>query len=104
MQRYRKRSPSKRRRSRSRRRKSPSKRRRSKSSQWITRPGKLGGPGFLSKPSSEQHRLLNKCVREYGYRSCLGSIMVLQRSRAINSAHGAKLNSLKNYLKRNYGY
>lgn len=101
MQRYR-RTPLKSRRSRSRRR-SPSKRRRSKSSKWITRPGKLGGPGFLSKPSSEQHRLLNKCVKEYGYRSCLGSIMVLQRSRAINSAYGSKLNSLKNYLKKKYG-
>ena len=104
MQRYRRKSPSKRRRrSPSRRRKSPSKRRRSMSSQWITRPGKLGGPGFLSKSSSEQYRLLDKCVREYGYRSCLGSVMVLQRSRAINSSYGAKLNNLKNYLKRKYG-
>jgi hypothetical protein len=102
MQRYRRKSPSRRRRRSPSRRRYPSRRR--KSSQWIIRPGKLGGPGFLSKSSSEQHRLLDKCVREYGYRSCLGSIMVLQRSRAINSAHGAKLNSLKNYLKRNYGY
>jgi hypothetical protein len=101
MQKYRRskrRSPSKRRKSR-RSRKSPSKR---KSYNWITRPGKLGGPGFLSKSSSEQHRLLNKCVKEYGYRSCLGSIMVLQRSRSINRAHGSKLNSLKNYLKNKY--
>jgi hypothetical protein len=94
---------SRRRRSRSKGRSMRRSRRRSGSSQWITRPGKLGGPGFLSKSSKDQHRLLDKCVREYGYRSCLGSVMVLQRSRSINSKYGSKLNSLKNYLKRKYG-
>jgi hypothetical protein len=69
---------------------------------WIKRKGKLGGKGFLSKSPSEEHKLLDKCVKKYGYRSCLGSVMVLSRSRAIQRSHGRKLNSLKNYLKKKH--
>ena len=70
-----------------------------RSKQWITRPGKLGGPGFLTKPLEEQHALIDKCKDEYGYRSCLGSIQVLNRNRAIAKKHSAKINELANYLK-----
>jgi hypothetical protein len=84
-------------RSRSKSRKSPSSRK------WITRKGKLGGKGFLSKSSSEQHKLLTKCVKKYGYRSCLGSVMVLSRNRDIQAVHGAKINKLKKWLKEKYG-
>ena len=70
---------------------------------WITREGKLGGKGYLSKSSSVQQRLLDRCVKEYGYRSCLGSIMVLNRSRKLKKKYGAKLDKLKNYLKMKYG-
>lgn len=74
-----------------------------RSQQWITRPGKLGGIGFLSKSPQVQHRLLNKCVDEYGYRSCLGSLMVLNRNRSIKRRHGKKIDKLKNWLKMKYG-
>jgi len=75
----------------------------SRSKQWITRSGKLGGRGFLSKSASTQHSILSKCVKTYGYRSCLGSVMVLSRNRSIDRSHGIKINSLKNWLKKKYG-
>jgi hypothetical protein len=75
----------------------------SHSSQWITRPGKLGGRGFLEKPVATQHKLLSKCVKEYGYRSCLGSIIVLTRNRRVDELHGPQLDSLKNWLNKKYG-
>ena len=77
--------------------------RKSKSRKWITRKGKLGGKGFLTKPAREQHKLLDGCVKKYGYRSCLGSVMVLNRNREIKSLHGKKIDSLKNYLRKKYG-
>jgi hypothetical protein len=70
---------------------------------WITRKGKLGGPGFLTKSRSEQKALLDACVAEYGYRSCLGSITVLERSTAIRAKHGKTLAALRGWLKRSYG-
>lgn len=44
----------------------------------ITRPGKLGGKGFVSKPQAEQRKILRGCMRRHGYRSCLGSVMLLE--------------------------
>ena len=70
---------------------------------WITQSGKLGGPGYLSKSTAERHRLLDRCVREYGYRSCLGSVIVLMRSRAIMDRHATKLNSDKDYMVAKHG-
>jgi hypothetical protein len=70
---------------------------------WITREGKLGGAGFLEKSASAQHKLLDKCVKKYGYRSCLGSVMVLNRNKDIKRKHGKKLTALRNYLKKKYG-
>lgn len=69
---------------------------------WITRKGKLGGRDFLTKSIAEQHRLLDNCVRNYGYKSCLGSVQVLSRSRSIKRRHGPKINSLKHYLMSKY--
>lgn len=43
----------------------------------ITRPGKLGGPGYSKRPWSERKQLLENCVDEYGYRSCFRSLQVL---------------------------
>ena len=63
---------------------------------WITREGKLGGPGYFSKPAATRHRILNECVRGYGYRSCLGSLMVLNRSRELKKKYGAKIDADKN--------
>jgi hypothetical protein len=70
---------------------------------WITREGKLGGSGFLSKSASVQHKLLDKCVKKYGYRSCLGSVMVLNRNKTIKAKYGKKLKALMEYLKKQYG-
>ena len=44
---------------------------------WITRPGKLGGPGYAEWDEDERHGLLSACVQSYGYRSCLSSLTVL---------------------------
>ncbi len=73
-------------------------------SPWIKRSGKLGGKGFLSKSSIKQHKILDKCVKEYGYKSCLSSrrghpvdpdcILVLMKSRKIKNKYGIKLNEL----------
>jgi|SRR5579871_5975743 hypothetical protein len=65
---------------------------------WITRKGKLGGPGYVHKPSTIRHGLLNTCVNKNGYRSCLGSIMALERNRTIESKYGTKLAADRHYL------
>lgn len=70
---------------------------------WIQRKGKLGGAGFLSKAPPMQKVLLDQCVRKYGYRSCLGSIMVLQRSELLEARYGRKLAELKQYILSKYG-
>lgn len=70
---------------------------------WIQREGKLGGPGYTSKSAKERHKILDKCVKQYGYRSCLGSIMVLLRDSEISSKVRKKLDSDKKYLEKNYG-
>ena len=70
---------------------------------WITRPGKLGGPGFLKGSKTRQLRSLRNCVKKYGYRSCLGSIMVLERSQKIRQKYGLRLFHLRSWMKRKYG-
>lgn len=70
---------------------------------WITHEGKLGGKGYLSKTAEERHKILDKCVKGWGYKSCLGSIMVLNRSSEIKEKYGNKLNSDKKYLENKYG-
>ena len=72
------------------------------SDKWITRPGKLGGKGFLKKPSDTQHKLLDRCVKKYGYLSCLRSVMVLNRNRKVKQKHGSKINKLKSWLMKKY--
>lgn len=75
-----------------------SKRTKSKSKySWIKRKGKLGGPGFLSKSRKTQKRLIDKCKRRYGKRSCLGSVMVLERSSILKKKYGDTLKSLHRY-------
>ena len=70
---------------------------------WITHEGKLGGPGFLSKKIAPQKRILSGAVRQWGYRSTLGSIMVLARVHDIESRHGKRLRSLRRWLVDTYG-
>ncbi len=67
----------------------------------IKRPGKLGGKGFMSKSVEQQHRILNGCVSRYGYRSCLGSVMLLHN---INTGQKRqRMVTLKNWLVREHG-
>ena len=42
------------------------------------RKGKLGGPGYATRPWSERKAILDAGVRKYGYRSMLGSILFLE--------------------------
>lgn len=70
---------------------------------WITRKGKLGGPGFLSKTRGSRERLLDSCVKSYGYRSCLGSVNVLSRNRKVKAKYGAEIREMMNYLEDKYG-
>ena len=78
---------------------------------WIRRRGKLG-EGFLTTMSKdERHKSLDRCVRGYGYRSCLGSIMVLERAKkgprgkgeGVGVKYAGKLRESREYLKRKYG-
>lgn len=72
-------------------------------SPWITDEGNLGGPGYMSKTATERHAILDRCVDEHGYRSCLGSIQVLMRNRALYARHKRVLDSDNKYLVRTYG-
>lgn len=69
---------------------------------WINRQGKLGGHGYLSKSEQERRRLLRRCVKKYGYKSCLGSIIALERSSIIKSKYGPKLQKDREYLVKQY--
>lgn len=70
---------------------------------WITREGKLGGAGYLSKSATTRQRLLNRCVKKYSYRSCLGSIQALQRTTQYSAAQQKKLAQDHKYLVTKYG-
>jgi hypothetical protein len=70
---------------------------------WITHEGKLGGPGYTKKPARTRHKILNKCVDEYGYRSCLGSLMVLTRSSEISAKVRKVINDDIAWLEKKYG-
>lgn len=70
---------------------------------WIQREGKLGGAGYTRKPVKTREKLLDKCVKGYGYRSCLGSIMVQLRKTTLPAAQRALWTRDKNYLKKKYG-
>lgn len=72
-------------------------------SPWIQREGKLGGPGYTDKTQKERRKILDRCVKEYGYRSCLGSIMVLLRSTELHKDTRKKLEKDKKYLMDKYG-
>jgi len=46
---------------------------------WIQREGKLGGPGYAERSERERHHILECAVGRFGYRSTLGSLLVLLR-------------------------
>jgi hypothetical protein len=70
---------------------------------WIEDTGSLGGPGYTKKAAKTRHQILDRCVKNEGYRSCLGKIMVLLRSSELKQTTRQKLTADKNYLKKKYG-
>lgn len=45
--------------------------------QAIQREGKLGGPGYSRKPWRKRKSILEGCMDEFGYMSCLRSLQIL---------------------------
>lgn len=87
-------------------------------SKWIgtaiKHPGKLSRMAdqlgferkpFMARSLAEQKKILDACVEEYGYRSCLGSTMLLRNLPAISksSRMRTRATALKDYLVRKYG-
>ncbi len=78
---------------------------------WIQKSGVLG-EGFLTTMSKkERHKALDNCVAAYGYRSCLGRIMALERAKrgprgqgeGVGVKYASKLKESREYLKKTYG-
>jgi hypothetical protein len=61
----------------------PSVKRRKANGPWIQRMGKLGGPGYTTKSDRERHFLLECSMDQFGYKSTLGSLLVLLRGKYI---------------------
>ena len=62
----------------------PSVKRHTAKGPWIQREGKLGGPGYTERSDRERHHILNCALDEYGYRSTLGSLLVLLRGKSVH--------------------
>ena len=80
----------------------------------IKHPGKLSALarrlGFDDKPFmkrsfTEQKQIFDACVDEYGYRSCLGSAMLLRNLPAISrdARMRTRATAIKDYLVKKYG-
>ena len=76
----------------------------------VTRPGKLGGSGYMRRPwegVGGRKRILDRCVKEYGFRSCLGSITVFKtwwrNKPSMMKKYGPIIEHDANYLRRAYG-
>lgn len=78
---------------------------------WIQHQGTLG-EGFLTTMSKKQReQALDACVGSYGYRSCIGKIMALERAKTgpygtgvgVGKKYAGKLESSRDYLRRTYG-
>jgi hypothetical protein len=70
---------------------------------WIQREGKLGGPGYTTKPERERHRLLHRAVDKYGYRSTLGSLQVLLRGHGMATKKEHVIERDKRWLAGTFG-
>lgn len=70
---------------------------------WIQKEGTLG-KGFLTTMSQAQrHKALDKCVKKFGYRSCLGKVQALNRSSTLKKKYGSKLTESREYLVKKFG-
>lgn len=70
---------------------------------WIEREGKLGGPGYTKRPQKKRRDILKRCVKQYGYRSCLGSLTVLLQSGEIKGKTRKTIESDEKWLVKEYG-
>lgn len=70
---------------------------------WIKHPGTLGTGFLTSMTDAQRFKAIDRAVKKYGYRSALGKIMVLQRSRALKAKYGAKLRRAHAYIVNKYG-
>lgn len=78
----------------------PSVKRRTAKGPWIQRTGKLGGPGYTGKGDRERHFILKCAMDQFGYRSTLGSLLVLLRgktSKKVRDVIEADLEWLKGH-------
>lgn len=69
----------------------------------ITHEGSLGGPGYTKKAAKTRHALLTKCVKQDGYRSCLGKLQVLLMSSELKAPTRKVLESDKKWLMSKFG-
>jgi hypothetical protein len=69
----------------------------------ITREGKLGGPGYTKRTVAARRKILDKCVKQWGYRSCLGSLLVLLKNSAMKKTARGVITRDKNWLEKKYG-
>ena len=60
---------------------------------------------FMKRSMAEQKKILDLCMVEYGYRSCLGSTLLLRNLPAIKAdpRSRARATALKDYLVSRYG-
>lgn len=83
-------------------------------SQAVRHPGKLSKLAaklgfekkpFMSRSLAEQKQILDACMHEYGYRSCLGSTMLLAQFPAIkrDPKMSRRAEALREYLVSKYG-
>lgn len=70
---------------------------------WITHEGKLGGHGYLHKSKAQRRKILDQCVKDWGYKSCLGSVLVLNRNKNIKALYGDIINEDKEYIMKKHG-
>jgi len=70
---------------------------------WIQREGKLGGPGYTRRSRSKRHALLDRCVGEYGYRSCQGSLQIILRNADVKADTRKVVEEDLAWLKDKYG-
>lgn len=69
----------------------------------IQKEGKLGGPGYTKKPVATRHRLLAKCVKRDGYKSCLGRLQAVLLSSELKPATRRTWEADKAWLVKTYG-
>lgn len=61
-------------------------------------------PGvYLGRPQAARRKILNRCIKDHGFRRCLESLLVLERDAAITKRFGSQLASDHRYLVKEHG-